>query len=765
MKLPFLKLFEKKEKSEHYLAFLLRHEKVIAVIFEQTGTAARVIGEGEAHFQNNIEEAGFEELLSVSDKAISKAEENVSKDSGDLKTLFGLKEVWIQEDKIKKEYLERLKKLGDELGLSPIGFMTITEAITNFLKKEEGIPLTAILAEIGKAYVSVSLVKAGKILETKSSEIHDNPAFTTDVLLKHLEIPDVLPSKMILYNGEDEDLSQKFIAYKWSKALPFLHLPQIVTLPKGFDAKAILQGAATKMGFEIISEGPLKTTEEKEEIPSFEKMEFKEEISPLTGKEEEINFVENEDSVEKFGFFENEDVVNLPPAKKEIEEIEEKEETDIHSVPLTAVEQHDEYEEEEYQEEKSRKKSGFKKNPLGFLGFFKHFKLPKNKGLILLFKNKVIAIPILIILAILILYIVSFFTLKTTVVLTLNPKLEEQKQSVTFSSEPTDVDEKIIFGNFIETSLEDSISTSTTGKKETGEKAKGEVTFYSRFTSKKTISKGTVLTSSNDIDFILDDDVNIASSSADASEDPSTAKGKVTAKNIGKESNLPSGAKFTVGNLSSGDIIAKNENAFSGGTKKEITVVDKEDREKLLTEIVKSLEDKALEELEKKINSIEDILLPIVISSSIEKETFDKKVDDEASKLNLKATVLFQGLSYSKKDLISFTKSLLNKELLGKMEIDEKNIIVDVEDIKKKDEDTNKVSASLKIKAPLLPSLKKEELAKSITGKTNEEAKNMLLDISQVVDVDINYSLPIPFLTNSLPKFSNNIEIVTKVNE
>ncbi len=809
MKLPFSKMFEKKEKPEFYLAFLLRHEKAIAVIFEQTGTAAKVVGEGEASFEKNIEEATFEELLSVSDKAISKAEENVPEDSSTLKTLFGLKEGWIAEDKIKKEYLERLKKISDELGLSPIGFITITEAITDFLKKEEGIPLSAILAEVGKAYVSVSLVKAGKILETKSSEIHENPAFTTDVLLKHLEIPDVLPSKVILYNGEDEDLSQKFIHHKWSKALPFLHLPQIISLPKGFDAKAILQGAASKMGFEIISEGPLKSTEEKEELPSFEKMEYKDEASPKKDeeekkeeseekeeekegeeKEEEINFVENEDSIEKFGFIENEDVVNIPPAKKGLEKEEEekekeelkeedkdkkeeqkesKEELKIHQAPLTAVEQHDEEDEEEYGIERKRGKNIFTKIltviPLFFSSIFKKLRLPGNKGALLLLRNKFIAIPLLVILAIIAVYVISFFTLKTEVVLTLNPKLEEEKQDVTFSAETTDVDEKIIFGKFIEASLKDSVSTSTTGKKETGEKAKGEVTFFSRFTSKKTIAKGTVLTSSNDIDFTLDEDVSVASSSADASEDPATAKGKVTAKNIGKESNLPSGAKFSVGNLSPGDIIAKNESAFSGGTKKEITVVAEEDSEKLLTEIVEKLKEEALEELTKKINSEKEVLLPVVISSEVDEENFDKEVGDESSKLNLEATVLFQGLSYSKEDLLSFTKSLLDKELLGKMEIDEKNIKVDVEDIKEKDEDSDTVSATLKIKAPLLPSLKKEELAKNISGKSKEEAKNMLLDISQVVDVDINPSLPLPFLTNYLPKFSNNIEIVTKVNE
>jgi hypothetical protein len=789
MQLPFVNFFKKKEKPQYYLAFILRHEKTIAVIFEQFGAEAKVVGEGEAYFTKNIEDASFEELLTVADKAISKAEEGVPEDAQSLQTLFGLKESWIEEDRIKKIYLERLKKISDELGLVPIGFITITEAITNLLKKEEGAPLTAILAEIGKTYVTVSLIKAGKIMETKSSEIHDNPAFTVDILLKHFEIPEVLPSKIVIYNGGDDDLSQKFISHTWSKSLPFLHVPQIIALPNGFDAKSLLQGAASKMGFEVISESSLKTLERKDDdIPAFDTVEIdkssekidenkekREDAGSQNEEEHAVNFVEDEDSIEKFGFFENEDVVKMAPVKNivetapiDIEDGNNKSSFDekaiqpddtFQTVRLENEEKTHAVEQENIEIARKRRGSGniFKK--LGklsnlFLGVLRKTKLPKNKT---------IFIPLVIVFVLVVLFIYFFFTLKTTVVLTLNPKLEEQKQNVVFSSENTDVNKKIIKGNFVEANVDGSAQISTTGKKETGDKAKGTITFYSRFADGKTIAAGTILTSSNSLDFTLDKAVEIGSASADASASPTTADGNVTASDIGKESNLPSGTKFNVDNLDPGTIIAKNENAFSGGTKKEITVVAKADTDKLLAQVVKDLEGKAIDSLTQKIDSKENVLLPVPIDSTVEKKSFDKEVGSEATKLNLKATITYQGLSYTKNDLISFTKSLIKKELSAKLEIDESNIKVEVQNVKKKD--TNDVSAVLKIKAPLLPNLNKTDIAKSIAGEAKNDAKNKLLKMSQVVNVDINPSLPIPFLTNFLPKFAGNINVVTKINE
>src|SRR3989344_6863275 len=114
MNLPF---FGKKEKKEYFLAILIRDEKVTAVIFEELSGKVRVVGKNESYLPTIFEEASIEEWLEAFDKAISGAEETIPENVETQKTIFGVKETWVEESKIKKEYLLRLKKVSDTLGL------------------------------------------------------------------------------------------------------------------------------------------------------------------------------------------------------------------------------------------------------------------------------------------------------------------------------------------------------------------------------------------------------------------------------------------------------------------------------------------------------------------------------------------------------------------------------------------------------------------------------------------------------------------------
>ena len=107
MKLPFL---EKKEKTEYYLALVLRNEKATSVIFEKIGTTIKYISHGQEEFKNTVEDAETEEFLDVLDKAITEAESALPESIETHKTIFGLKESWVEDNKIKKSILKSLKK-------------------------------------------------------------------------------------------------------------------------------------------------------------------------------------------------------------------------------------------------------------------------------------------------------------------------------------------------------------------------------------------------------------------------------------------------------------------------------------------------------------------------------------------------------------------------------------------------------------------------------------------------------------------------------
>src|SRR5680860_82520 len=328
MKIPSLSFFEKKEKPQYFLALILRDEKAIGVVFETLSGVIKIVGSGEEYFSESIEDVSSEELLNICDKAISRAETSLPENIETQKTIFALKENWVEDNKVKKDYLDKLKKVSDELSLEPIGFLVIVEAIISLVQKEEGAPVSTIFAQISKENTVVSLVKASKILEAKASKIHESASFTVDTLLKHFEVPEILPSRVIIFTDQEKELSQEFIKHQWSKSLSFLHLPQILTLASNYDIKAVINGAAKQMGL-AVSPGIMEY-KKADDIPELTKQEMikPEEIKEVEKLPEEEKTIEDKIYEEKafpanhFGFGEK-DIAkdNLIEEKKDDEEL------------------------------------------------------------------------------------------------------------------------------------------------------------------------------------------------------------------------------------------------------------------------------------------------------------------------------------------------------------------------------------------------------------------------------------------------------------
>lgn len=755
MKLPIKLPFQKQPDTEYYLSLLLSDEKTHATVFtEKTGKVA-IIGEHEEHFHSPIEKLSDENLLDILDKTISNAESKLPNGFQTRKTIFGVKENWIDDTKIKKEYLSKLKKVCDSLGLQPIGFLVIHEAIAHLLQQEEGAPVSAILAEIGSDTVALSILRAGKILETKRVPIHESIAKTIDKTLISFTSYEILPSRIVVFDGKiPEKLSQELITHHWSKSLPFLHVPQIKILPKQFQPRAILFGAATQMGFEVIDKFDMPTIpeqssevtpEEEDPEPSIEQTEVGEEamfgfvtdkdiakIEKPAAPPSPITAVSPNDPVETFNqeFFE---------AEHESEQVEHKNHTSWQKKVthvLTAI-----------------------KKPFHSLSTKISFEKLTHRFPVFSQRKGLIFIPPLIIGVILIIVLLYIFMLKATVILHIEPKTVQQDQVITFSiNQASNPAEHIIAAESVATTEEGSVSTAATGKKEIGEKAKGSITLYNSATKEQSIAKGSVISTAN-LQFILDDTIKIASSGG-ASDGSKTAKGNVTAKDIGKEFNLPSGTKFTISGFSPSEVEAKNDSAFSGGSKKEITVVAKADTAKLLDELPKKLQEKAKEKLQSSITN-NKTLLPLFLTTSVEKKIFDKSVGEEASSVSLDGTVSFTSAAYSKQDLETYAYDLLSTE---------NNNLTPSKDslsytLKETSDNDGDITAKANIKGYLLPKIEKEDIKQTVSGKSFDDAKSSLSSLPQIKQVEILLNPALPFLPSLLPRISTNITIETKINE
>lgn len=794
MKLPIPPL-HKKDKQEYYLALLLRDEKIVAVILGEQEGKLKIIGRQEAYLDTSIDAIEHEKLLETLDKTISKAEETLPPDVETEKTVFGVKDAWVEDKKIKKEYLARLKKVCDALTLSPIGFMVISEAIAHLLQEEEGAPLSGIVAEIGKTHVTLSLFRAGKVLETFTGTISDSIPKTVDRLLHHFTV-DVLPSRIILFNGGDDDgLAQEFLAHHWSKSLPFLHIPQISVLPKDFDGKAMIYGAAEQMGFEIFGSlgdtkvkelhvpgGHGKAEEEKTDKRKDETDEGTKETEEAKGDETKAEAEDKLVPAENFGFVMGEDITAVTPGAQAKDKDTHDEAAEKHHLPKHpgfgmehATHSVDEEEQEESEEPEAIERPGRRDKQTGLLAALPlgavtealtsfGTKLPL-KGLKLSGVRPgktmfIVPVVLLVLLGIGLLYI---FALKATVTLQMEPKHIDDQQAITLSPNgSTDFAQKIITAKEIDVALDGSVSTDATGKKEVGDKAKGTVTLYNNNQGIKSVPAGTVITSSNNLDFTTDKDVTVASASGDvfSGTKPGTVQASVTAKDIGTEYNLPSNTKFTVS--SSSNLAAKNDSAFSGGTKKNVTVVAKADTDKLLADLPKSLEAKAKDALKDKVGG-DETALPIFTDEALSKKNFDKDVGDQATKVTLKATVTFTTLAYKNDDMQQLALALLKDQYSQNLAIAEKGVSTAVSNVKtNKDSD---VSATLTMSAGLLPKVDTSSLQQALPGKSFSDADAYIKQtVPQVKDTEIKLSPNIPLLPHVLPRLKNHITIVVATN-
>lgn len=767
--LPFLKK-QNNQESAYYLALLLTDEKASAVILQEYLGKLKIIGKHEETFTSELETLPLEELTTVIDKTVSVAEEVLPPDIETHKTVFGVKDAWIDTDtkKIKKEYLTKLKKVCDSLDLEPIGFMVVTEAVSHLLQEEEGAPLSAILAEVGHKVITLTLLRGGKIIERIDGPRGESAPETVDKLLRHFTTA-VLPARIIIFDGKNaEKLSQQFINHQWSKGLPFIHVPQVTLLPHGFDARAITFGAATQMGFELQGLDPKKPLHDISPKAKHNAADAAVAIPPDTDEPYEKSEEEESDiksteadtdtppmSGDNFGFVQDQDIASAGTKPND----DDKKPTHA-AHPII---NHHEMPEPEHavpsanKEHKPSHTKGGSKFPTMPAFAMPKIALPSADFL----KKKGIVLPIAIVVA-LVLLIGGFiyfylFQAKAHVVIAVQPKMVDQNETVVFSTTaPNDFSEGVIAAKEIDTTVDGQLSIETTGKKDTGEKAKGTVTIYNNGDDPITLQKDTPLKASNGVTFLIDKEVKIASASGDifSGTKPGTADAPVVAKELGTESNLPSGTKFAIGGDTT--LAAKNDSAFSGGTKKQIQVVSQKDIDKLRADLPKTLEDKATSAI-KQSASNDETVLPLLTSSAISKSKFDKKVDDEAKKVSLTATVAFTGIAYQNSDVTDYVKTLMKDSSSDDVNFADDSISVNVEDATLQKNKT--VEAELVIQAGLLPSIDTEKVVKELEGKSLDEAKTIINELPQVTDSEITFSPNIPFIPNLFPRLPQDITV------
>lgn len=725
MKLPGVvkKFFPGSSKKPNYLlSLILREEEIKASVYsELDGTISR-LGEGREDLGRFIDELDITELLEAADRAIGMAEDTLPQEAQASKTIFGINESWQQNGKIIPKYLEKLRRLKEDLELEPIGFVVIPEAISYLLQSEEGAPINAVIVELEKTIMTVSLIRASRVAESKHIDItSEQIPVLVEKALKGFSNFEVLPSRIILFNSKIdlEDIKQQCISFSWTKSLPFLHVPRIEILQVGIDEKAVVLGIAREMGLTFG-----EPERETQEVSSKEPLAKKEAEEVMDAQDESLAFgFLKEDYGEKKQA--TEPIAQEPVASKPESGlgIGEKLRNFWDAIPVPPI------------------PSISLENMTNPLGASKRFFL----------------VPFIIILLVLLYVGAYLFFTKAKVEAIVQAKVIELEKDIILDATlaTPDLRGERVKGEIVSVTKEGNKTGSATGKKAVGDKAKGEVKIGNRTELAKTFPKGTVIVGPNSLKFALLESTAIASPSPGSFDIPNV-KAQVEAVQIGEESNLSANANFSFADFGTASYFAKNEAPFTGGSKREIVVVTKADQDSLSSSLSGTLKEQALSQLSK---NNDKLTIVDTTSEKILEKKFDRKVDEETKSFSVSEKIEYQAIGYQEKELKKFFTSSLSQNIGDThFTLSENGIELTIKSIEKKKDGTIRVKVHGK--ASFIPKLDFEDIKSHITFKSSDDIRKMLMTFPNVTDVKVTITPQFPLFPRNSPFFANNITLL-----
>jgi len=588
---------------------------------------------------------------------------------------------------IKKPLLLCIKKMVEELDFVPLGYVEVSDAIVYYLKEIDNLPLNAILIEIDKTQISVFVYKGGQIVFKKIVSRTDN--FVDDLLTVFKEKgKDFLPARIILYDSKDlDEKAESIISYRWPEDY-FIQLPKVMIIKED----DLLKACVSVVEFQF-----------KEKITDVSEKDNKERNKKET-KEEIIGFLIGKDIKEEVYF---------------------------------------------------NKKDNLSKD------FLINFYYKTTKFLSSFFFQKILFIFRIRFSSFLLFFFFLFFLLIAIFInewfvrslsLTIYPETKSIEKELIFSGsfdKETDFNKLYIITKDEEFLL--SSSKITTGEKEIGQKAKGEVIIFNNdLSSSYNLTKGTILVSENGLKFLLEEDVNISSASGDASNPkPTTAKGKVVASSIGFEYNLEGGSIFSIEGKSK-NVIAKNESPFTGGTRNKIKTVSQNDFDDLRNKIKeKAKTKKTLVEKNKKI-------IDELTEITFKEEKFSRNIGEEANEITLDAKINKKLYIYDENQLKNRAVLFIKKNLQKDFEIESKTIKYNL--IKVKKEKNGNLILNFKINGKAFKKINIDYLKKDLIFVSKEKIADVLKDKYRIFNYD--FKINTGFLIFEVtPFFKKNIEI------
>jgi len=618
--------------------------------------------------------------------------------------IFALPQSWIGQ-KLKAEKLSLLRRIAQEMETKPLGFVSEAEILLSCLKEKEGKFLNLVIVSVGDEQIDVTPILQGKILGSQSIERSNNIALDLEEGLSRFEVKTPFsPRILLLGRGDLEEIKQTILSYPWletEKAL-FLHLPKAEIFP----SRLVVETLVVEMGKETILEQKIESSDNQEKVDS---------------------------AGGSLGFLKNKDVARLesPPSPPPLEQ---KEETLSFLSRLL---------------ERAKNEGEKLKKALARL---KETRLP----------HFLVIVSVGFFLILIVLLAAWWYLPKAEVVLLVEPRFSEENFLLAVSSDTAviDVENKIIPGRVLDSEVNGQKETETKGKKKVGDKAAGEVMIYNGTEVTKAFQAGTSLQGLNEMEFLTKEAVTVASRSGSIVDGWDSGKEKVgvEAAEIGADYNLAEGTELRIGSFSASDFVAKNEKAFSGGSSREVRVVDEKDQDQLRESVEEELLTNSEKKLEEDLDSGEG-LIGSSISSEIVLEEFNHNIGDEADNISLSLRLKISALAFSRDDIDVLANEVLGDRIPEGFILGEEKEL----DFKFLRQEEGRAIFDFGVKASLYPQIDKEEIKKEILGKRSQSVQQYLASLPNVDSFEIRMIPKLPEYLLTLPHRQGNIKIIMEI--
>lgn len=697
MNLPFFS--KKNSDKQYYFGLYLKSEGGVGIVIKKE--SGRLVPYETVKFDYSN---GWENLTQDIDEVLLKLETKTKLKLTETIVFVFSHLIDLKTGQIKDVYAVKLKELFKNLELKPLGYIECFEAVVSYLEQRDQIPPTLILIEIDTSDLSVFVYKGGKMVFKKTSAATSNMVDDLKECFDGMH-GTLLPSRMILYNSHDlDDQSTKIMTHRWEENY-FVQPPraEVVAEPEVIE------------GLVLIFQEQLRTDKKEENIEDRTwNMEHGTQSTKHEAQSTKHETQKEEQSVE--GFIVGGDVEKNPP-----------------------------------QTEKSVIKERRQENKFTFPPVIHGLKM-KIQELIARIRKLKLSLSVYLVIGVIIialgLFLNEYFFHKASLVIYVES--QDIKKNLDISSSDIKILPSTSSAQFSQTGL-------TTGKRDVGEKTFGKVTVHNFDDNSKNFTKGTVVTTDN-FNFILQEDLKVASASettigGNLVRQPGKATVGVMASDIGSQYNIGVGKRFKIDDLSTTLYFAINENAFSGGSKKQITTVSKTDTDAL---IIKIKEQVAKGNKNDKSQNVEQKTLDKLTSIDLTRLKYSKEVGEEASNVTLTATAATTKYLYDNEEMIDYILSNFKKDLQSGLILDPKKVNYVIEKAALK---TDKIILEVRADVRALKDVSEDKMLTAVLGRDDRRVQESLKKDFKVVGFEFKNKEPIFIFSHLFPFFKKNITL------